>query len=151
MRVLFVHLDSSTCGIFRSVLNSADIMLGETHDTAKALRVLASSSQPVVVVLDLHQSAAWDSVDLLNAIADNPTLATGHQFLTLRDLNGTMPPTLSRAMSRLPITFVAKPADETELRRVIKLAMQQIQGNLSEDLPSVLPLLDPADLSWAYA
>jgi CheY-like chemotaxis protein len=151
MRVLFVHLDSAICNVFRSALESADITLGETHDTAQALRVLAGSSQPVVVVLDLHQSAAWDGVDLLNAIADNPTLATGHRFLTLRDLNGTMPPTLSRAMPRLPITFVAKPTNDADLRRVIKIAFHQMQSSLGYESPAVLPLLDPADLSWAYA
>jgi hypothetical protein len=146
MRILLVDLDLPTRTVLQSALRGHTIGIADTRNTALILQTLARSSQPIVTIFACHASGWWDCADLLNVIANNPTLATGHHFLMLTQLQETLPPILSHAVADLPICIIENGSD---LGNVVATTVQNIGNSMEQQTTIPEPILfEWGNQSW---
>ena len=126
MRLLVVNADQhSRDTILQSVPGTA-YQLAEARGKAQALQLLATSADPVIVIVDFPLALWQDSGDIVAAVAGATQLAEMHSFILLLYTNETVPLNVGRALSRLTVKLVAKPINKPTLLTALKAAAHDL-------------------------
>lgn len=95
------------------------------QDGIMALKVLRSSTRPLVALLDVMMPG-MSGVDVLNRVAADERLARRHAFILMTANLEALPSALVRRLKALSVSVVAKPFDLDTLLELIERAAELV-------------------------
>jgi CheY-like chemotaxis protein len=124
--VLVVDDEADICEALRWVLQDEGYEVLSTFDGASALKILRTTDNHFVVLLDyLMPKVSGDEV--LETVAAEPALKTRHAFILMTAVARTFPVRMRRLLQTLAVPVVHKPFNIDDLATMVGQAAQAIR------------------------
>jgi CheY-like chemotaxis protein len=123
--VLVVDDDDDIRDVLRALLEDEGYSVDEARNGAEALRMLRSSSQRFVVLLDLRMPVL-DGVAVVSTIAREKPLRTRHAYILATADNRTLPLAFAQQLTSLEIPVLSKPFEERKLFALVSAASSRL-------------------------
>ncbi len=96
-------------------------------DGRPALQQLRASREPMVVLLDMEMPG-MDGVQVMQAVAADPALATRHAYVLVTANAKTLPLAFATLLRQLHVPVIPKPFDVDELLEAVTQATNRLAG-----------------------
>ena len=124
--VLIVDDDADTRDILRLIVEDAGYeTVADATNGVEALAILRAGDVPLVVLLDLDLPRL-DGLGVLNAVAQDPTLAARNAFVLLTAVNQRHYQEAAEVCAQLSVPFVLKPFDVDVLLNAMTSAARRL-------------------------
>jgi CheY-like chemotaxis protein len=128
VNILVVDDDDAIRETLRFALEDAGYQVSEAPEGMAALRLLRSTRDRMVVLLDLMMPGL-DGAGVLGAVAGDHQLTTQHSYILLTANTRTLTLAFANLLSNLQVPTLRKPFDIDDLLKVIARA----SGRLAEE------------------
>jgi CheY-like chemotaxis protein len=125
VNVLVVDDDEAIRETLRIVLEDAGYNVSEAGDGMTALRVLRTSRDSMVVLLDLMMPGL-DGAGLLGTVANDHRLAECFAYVLVTANDKTLPLAFANLLKNLDVPVVSKPFDVDRLLEVVEEAAKRL-------------------------
>lgn len=131
IRILVADDDSPTRDSIRYVLEDAGYQVIEAQDGRSTLEALATSSQPLIALIDLLMPG-MQGVDVLRAIRDDALLASRHRYIGMTAGVGPMTPLADALLAQLHGPLLLKPFDIDTLLNAVSDALATLSASSNQ-------------------
>ena len=125
--VLVVDDDEPTRDVLRLMLEDVGYAVSEAVNGAGALQALRESGEPQLVLLDLDLPGT-DGLDVLEAVAADPSLAQRHRFILLTAVSEVRWTRTQPMREALDVPLLLKPFDIGDLLSAIADAAESMSN-----------------------
>lgn len=116
--VLIVEDDEAIRWVLRQLLEDEDYVVEEAASSPEGLHILSTTSQPHVVLLDLHLPTL-NGEQIVDALDESPTLARHRYIVMSGSSQAALAPDFIDHLTKRNMHFLAKPFDIAQVIAVL--------------------------------
>lgn len=125
VRILVVDDDLAIREMLHIMLEYSGYQVIEATDGAEALEIIHSSSEPLVVLLDVMMLDVT-GLDVLQAVERNPYLSTRHGYILVTASREIESLATEKVVQKLSVPLIAKPFDMNHLLHTVEHVIRRI-------------------------